>query len=62
MTKPEISILMPAIRPQNWTKVYESILSSTRRSFELVIVGPHHYQKIFYNIKILNMLEISVLQ
>jgi len=41
MTKPEISILMPAIRPQNWTKVYESILSSTRRSFELVIVGPH---------------------
>lgn len=41
MTKPEISILMPGIRPQNWDAVYDSILTSTKRSFELIIVSPY---------------------
>jgi hypothetical protein len=39
--KPEISILMPGIRPERWTNVYNSIAESTRREFELIIVGPH---------------------
>lgn len=41
MTKPEISILMPGIRPSNWDAVYESILASTKRTFELIIVSPY---------------------
>ena len=39
--KPEISIVMPGIRPDNWSKVYESIKKSTKRTFELIIVGPY---------------------
>jgi len=39
--KPEISILMPAIRVHNWDRVYRSIEGSTRRSFELLIVSPY---------------------
>lgn len=39
--KPEISILMPAIRKDRWQKLYDSISESTKRSFELVIVGPY---------------------
>lgn len=38
--KPDISIIMPGIRPQNWVRAYNSILSSTNRSFELIIVSP----------------------
>jgi glycosyltransferase involved in cell wall biosynthesis len=44
--KPELSIIMPAIRPQNWDRVYNSILNSTKRAFELIIVSPYpltHY-------------------
>ena len=32
---------MPAIRPENWEKVYESIVKSTKRKFELIIGSPY---------------------
>lgn len=32
---------MPGIRQHNWNRVYDSILISTKRSFELVICGPY---------------------
>lgn len=38
--KPEISIIMPAIRRNRWLSFYRSLCSSTKRSFELIIVGP----------------------
>lgn len=38
--KPEISIIMPAIRQERWDGVYDSIKKSTMRNFELIIVGP----------------------
>ncbi len=38
--KPDLSIIMPGIRPQNWVEVYTSILNSTKRTFELVIISP----------------------
>lgn len=40
MNNPEISIALPSIRPQNLPKVYESILRSTKRTFEMVVVSP----------------------
>ena len=36
--KPELSIIMPGIHSHNWTQIYNSILASTRRTFELIIV------------------------
>ena len=39
--KPELSILMAGFRKEMWARVYDSILQSTSRSFELVIVSPH---------------------
>jgi len=39
--KPEITIIMPAIRVDNWDKVYSSIQKSTKRSFELIIISPY---------------------
>jgi glycosyltransferase involved in cell wall biosynthesis len=39
--KPELSIILPSIRVSRLPNVYESIQKSTRRSFELVIVGPY---------------------
>jgi hypothetical protein len=39
--KPEISIVMPAIRTDNWIRVYESIQNSTNRNFELIIGSPY---------------------
>jgi len=42
---PEISIIMPAIRTDNWDAVYDSILTSTKRTFELIIVGPYPLTK-----------------
>ena len=54
--KPEISILMPAIRPQNWIEVYNSALKSTNRFFELVIVSPYSLPKElerFSNVKLI---------
>lgn len=41
MDKPEISILLPAIRKENWDTLYDSICASTKRHFELIICGPH---------------------
>jgi len=41
MNKPEISIILPAIRQQWWDRFYDSILISTKRTFELIIVGPY---------------------
>lgn len=37
---PEISIIMPAIRPELWVGVLNSIAQSTKRNFELIIVSP----------------------
>lgn len=36
-----ISIVVPGIRPQNWIKLYNSILNSTAYPFELIFVGPN---------------------
>ena len=39
--KPYLSIILPSIRPERLVGLYESILKSTKRSFELVICGPY---------------------
>lgn len=39
--KPEVSITMGGIRPEKWQGVYDSIVRSTHRPFELIIVGPY---------------------
>ena len=39
--KPELSIILPSIRPERLPKVYSSILNSTKRSFEVIVVGPY---------------------
>ena len=41
MTNIITSILMPAIRRERWENVYQSIVKSTNRSFELIIIGPY---------------------
>ena len=41
-TKPEISIILPSIRVDRLPGVYESIQKSTKRSFELIVVGPYN--------------------
>lgn len=41
MNKPDLSILLPSIRPQNLDAFYNSILSSTKRDFELIVVSPY---------------------
>ena len=43
--KPEISIILPAIRVENWDKLYDSIMMSTSRRFELIICGPYALTK-----------------
>lgn len=40
MTQPELSIILPSIRTERLESLYDSILTSTKRSFELVICGP----------------------
>lgn len=42
MSQTELSIAMTAFRREKWLKFYESILWSTKREFELIIVSPHH--------------------
>jgi len=42
---PELSIIVPGIRPTRWLKLYESILESTSKTFELIICGPYHPPK-----------------
>ena len=39
--KPELSIILPSIRPDRLEKLYDSILTSAERTFELIIVGPY---------------------
>jgi glycosyltransferase involved in cell wall biosynthesis len=39
--QPELSIILPSIRTERLEKLYDSILASTKRSFELVICGPN---------------------
>ena len=55
MEKPEISIILPGIRPYNWSKLYDSIVKSTTRRFELIVVGPYRppdmLQNDIYNFK-----------
>ena len=48
--KPELSILMPAIRPNNWMAVYNSILKSYSGVFELIIISPYPLPKEMDNI------------
>ncbi len=38
---PEISLILPSIRTERLEKLYESLLTSTKRSFELIICGPN---------------------
>lgn len=37
----DISIIIPGIRPDRWSSIYNSIQKSTRRSFELIMCGPY---------------------
>lgn len=39
--KPEISIILPSIRPDRLLTFYESLQKSTKRNFELVVVSPY---------------------
>ena len=39
--KPELSIILPSIRPHKLMGLYDSILSATTRSFELIIISPY---------------------
>jgi glycosyltransferase involved in cell wall biosynthesis len=38
---PELSIILPSIRPKLLKGVYDSILKSTNKNFELIIVSPY---------------------
>ena len=41
MNKPDISIILPAIRQDNWDKLYDSILLACKKyTFELILCGP----------------------
>lgn len=41
INKPIVSIILPGIRPNNWDKLYDSILNACQRySFELIICSP----------------------
>jgi len=42
MTKPEVSVVLPSIRPHKLYGVYDSIVHASRNtSFELIVVGPY---------------------
>ena len=41
MNKPDISIIIPGIRNSNWLNVFDSIVSSTKRTFEVIFCGPY---------------------
>ena len=41
--KPRLSVIVPGIRPEYWTDIYNSIMGSTSSSFELILVTPHPY-------------------
>jgi len=37
----DISIIVPAIRKHRWEELYNSIFLSTKRNFELILIGPY---------------------
>lgn len=37
---PELSVIMPAIRSERWSGVYESLRAAYSKPFELIIIGP----------------------
>lgn len=39
--KYKLSVLVPGIRTQNWKRLYDSLLTSTKESFEFIFVGPY---------------------
>jgi hypothetical protein len=39
--KYKLSVLVPGIRTHNWKRLYDSIKSSTKESFEMIFVGPY---------------------
>ena len=42
MTKPEVSIVLPSIRPHKLCGIYDSIIHAAKKtSFELIVVGPY---------------------
>jgi len=41
--KPKLSVLVPGIRPEYWTDIYNSIIGSTSSSFELILITPYPY-------------------
>lgn len=57
MEKPNLSIIMPAIRPNNWVGVYDSILKSTKNTFELIIVSPYPCPKELENISNIKLIK-----
>lgn len=36
----KVSIFLAGIRPENWTRLYQSVAYSTLREFEIIFVGP----------------------
>lgn len=40
-----LSVLMPAIRPEKWVNLYRSVINSTKRKFELILVSPYKLPK-----------------
>jgi len=40
-TEINLSIVMPGVRPSEWDDVYKSILISTQKPFELIVVSPY---------------------
>jgi len=44
--KPELSIIVPSIRVERLPDLYESTLKSTKKSFELIVVGPYDVPEI----------------
>jgi hypothetical protein len=36
----KVSIFLAGIRPENWTRLYQSVTQSTLREFEIIFVGP----------------------
>ena len=46
MKKPELSIIMPGIRPDNWDRAYESACKASKADFELIIISPYPLTKL----------------
>tara|TARA_R110000796_G_scaffold67777_6_gene155605 strand:+ start:10042 stop:10836 length:795 start_codon:yes stop_codon:yes gene_type:complete len=49
--KPELSIILPSIRTERLESLYESILKSTKRTFELIICGPNQLPESLKDLK-----------